>query len=114
MSAQVERYLEYIDRGFEKDTWHMALLKSLEGLTAEQAAWAPQGRHSIRKIVNHVALWKEVTADRFAGLPPRPEGCERDVDWAEIEIRTEEAKHDSYHCGQIHLLRALQGIPSEW
>lgn len=24
------------------------------------------------------------------------------------------AKHDSYHCGQIHVLRALQGIPTEW
>lgn len=47
MSVLIERYLEYLDRGFDKDTWHMALLKSIEGLTAEQAAWAPPGRHSI-------------------------------------------------------------------
>lgn len=24
------------------------------------------------------------------------------------------AAHDSYHCGQIHVIRALQGIPTEW
>ncbi len=24
------------------------------------------------------------------------------------------AAHDSYHCGQIHYIRALQGIPTEW
>lgn len=160
MRVLIERYLEYLDRGFDKDTWHMALLKSFEGLTAEQAAWAPPGRHSIWKIVNHVALWKEHTAERLAGLPPRPEGWEQEVDWAEIDDITEEAwraaaqwlidvharlrdeiaklsdedldrpppgghrplyttiqgaaKHDSYHCGQIHVLRALQGIPTDW
>lgn len=110
--------------------------------------------------MNHVALWKEVTVERLAGLPPRPEGWAEEVDWAEIDDLTEEAwhaavqrlidaharlrtevakrsdadldrpppggqrplyttiqaaaKHDSYHCGQIHVLRALQDIPTEW
>lgn len=160
MGALIDRYLEDLDLGFEKDTWHMAFRKSLEGLTAEQAAWAPPDRHSIWQIANHVALWKEYVADRLAGLPPRPQGWEQQADWAEVgeiaedawraavqrvtdaharlraEIarRSDEdldrpyaegegplytvpqgaAKHDSYHCGQIHLLRALQGIPTEW
>jgi uncharacterized damage-inducible protein DinB len=160
MRVRIERYLEDLDIGFEEDTWHMALLKSLDGLTAEQAAWAPPGRHSIWQIVHHVALWKEYTAERLAGSPPRPEGWEEKEDWLAVDEVTEEAwraavqrlraaharlraevaarsdeeldrplpggrrplystiqavpKHDSYHCGQIHLLRALQGIATEW
>jgi len=47
MRVLIERQLEYIDRGFDKDTWHMALVKSLEGLHAAQASWAPSGRQSI-------------------------------------------------------------------
>jgi uncharacterized damage-inducible protein DinB len=55
----------------KKGLWAASLLDTIEGLTAEQAAWKPkkQGARSIWEIVNHVALWKEILTKRLAGVP---------------------------------------------
>jgi uncharacterized damage-inducible protein DinB len=40
--------------------WAASWAKSVEGLTAAQAAWSPApGRHSIWQIVMHMVFWRE-------------------------------------------------------
>lgn len=54
----------------EKGLHAKSLLDSLEGLTAEQAAWSPgKDIRSIWEIVNHVAHWKDVVV-RFMDNEP--------------------------------------------
>src|SRR5438046_2041706 len=53
------------------DAWHgPSLLKSLAGLTAEQAAARPlPNAHSIWEIVAHIAAWENVVRLRLEGKP---------------------------------------------
>ncbi len=39
---------------------------------------------------------------------------ERLLEDMDLGFAQDMSKHDSYHCGQIHMLRALQGIATEW
>ncbi|MBI5865152.1 MAG: DinB family protein [Planctomycetes bacterium] len=48
--------------------WAAAWSKSIDGLSAEQAAWTPaNGRHSIWQIVLHMLFWREDCLRRIAG-----------------------------------------------
>jgi uncharacterized damage-inducible protein DinB len=57
--------------------WAASWPKSLEGLTAEQAAWQPPAapgagvgpRHSIWQIVEHMIFWRETWLRRIDGGP---------------------------------------------
>jgi uncharacterized damage-inducible protein DinB len=161
MASLVERLLGNLDSVFEKSGWgwHPPLLPSVEHLTAAQAAFVSEGRNSIWKIVEHMALWKAYMAGRMAGQPKRPAGWAKEADWKALPEVTDEAwqatirrlidaqagvkaeltrrsddelnqtlpgtdvplsaiiqgiiAHDSYHCGQIHYIRAIQGIAVE-
>lgn len=55
--------------------WAAAWSRSVEDLTAAQAAWAPQpGRHSIWQIVLHMIFWREDCLRRLAtGRKPTDE-----------------------------------------
>src|SRR5712692_4071940 len=128
MQTAVHRLVNLLTEVFEEETWQAPLTASLEGLTASQAAWKPErATNSIWMVVNHLSLWKEYHVARLTGEPPRPSG------WAEkLATRTDEdlarplpggtsplykiqsmVPHDAYHCGQIRLLRALQGVPAK-
>jgi hypothetical protein len=160
MGAMVDELLQWLDHAFKREGWHVSLLDSVSGLTADQAAWTPSPeRNSIWKIVEHVALWKEEGARRLRGEPPKGAEWAREHDWQRIgdvsEARWHEAirrlvdahgmvraaigarsdadlrtpspasaaspaatirgliLHDSYHCGQICYLRALQGVSAK-
>lgn len=92
MGAAVDHNLKLLNEVFEQERSHAPLLTSVHDLTAAQAAWKPSPeRNSIWKIVNHVSLWKEYSARRMAGEPPRPFGWAKEVDWQEILEVTEEA-----------------------
>lgn len=64
--------------------WQPPLWVSVQGLTAEQAAWKPSPeRHSIWQIVRHVMLWKRSVLQAWAGdLPSSAELSE--ADWKEV------------------------------
>ncbi len=66
------------DNAWNEGVWAASWRKSLEGLTAQQAAWAPpsaagvQGtRHSIWQIVLHVCFWREDAVRRLTD-PSKP------------------------------------------
>lgn len=52
--------LEQFTAGYDKDDWFVSLKTVLDGVTAEQAAWKPEGvDNSIWETVNHIAYWNE-------------------------------------------------------
>lgn len=60
--------LEQMDLTLEGEDWFPAMRRTLDGLTAAQAAWRPSpAANSIWQLVNHMAYWKEVVARRLAG-----------------------------------------------
>jgi uncharacterized damage-inducible protein DinB len=52
--------LEQFTACYDKDDWFVTLKTALDGVTAEQAAWKPDGvDNSIWETVNHLAYWNE-------------------------------------------------------
>jgi uncharacterized damage-inducible protein DinB len=57
----------WFDDAWSDGLWAAAWSKSIEGLTAAQAAWSPApGRHSIWQIVLHMVFWRESHLKRLA------------------------------------------------
>lgn len=91
------------DQGLGAASWS----KSVDGLTAEQAAWQPpdaggRPRHSIWQVVEHVIFWRENLLGRLDGGPrptatelanrnfPQP-GQASDQAWADTRLRFQES-----------------------
>lgn len=72
--------------------WAASWKRSLEGLTASQASWAPApGRHSIWQTVLHMIFWREAWLRREkTGERTTPEERER-LNWPEIVDASEAA-----------------------
>jgi hypothetical protein len=65
------------EEAWTEGLWAASWSKSIDGLTAQQAAWSPgPGRHSIWQIVNHMVFWRDVTLAMLAGKP-RPPAAEQ-------------------------------------
>lgn len=69
-----ERVLKWWGEAWDEGLWAASWKKSLEGLTAEQAAWQPPSapgvpglRHSIWQIVEHMIFWRESWTRRVEG-----------------------------------------------
>lgn len=92
------------DAAWSEGAWAAAWSKSLEGLSAEQAAWSPApGRHSIWQIVLHMVFWRESYLRRVAtGERHTPEELARlnfpeitdaaEAAWAEARRRFEDTQ----------------------
>jgi uncharacterized damage-inducible protein DinB len=53
--------------------WFVPAIKSLDGLTVEQANWKPGADdHSIAQLVHHLTFWNTRQLARFKGEPPGP------------------------------------------
>ncbi len=64
--------------------WQPPLWVSVQGLTAEQAAWKPSPeRHSIWMIVRHLTLWKRGVINAWDGNPPDERQLSAS-DWKEV------------------------------
>jgi hypothetical protein len=61
--------LALLAEAYEKKTWHGPNLKqSLEGVTANEAAWRPGSRrHNIWEVTLHAAYWKYAVRRRIEG-----------------------------------------------
>jgi len=87
---ETERIASELRRAYDGDPWHgPPMVKILEGLTAEQAAWPPlEGAHSIWETLLHVIAWMRETLRRVEGAEPaEPPGG----DWPALEARHPEA-----------------------
>lgn len=87
--TQKEWFIKAMGMAFQKGQglWAHSLLDALEGLTAEQAAWKPQGQEarSIWEIVKHVASGKDFVGRRLDGELATVE------EWPKIEEMGERA-----------------------
>lgn len=65
--------LKWWNDAWTEGLWAASWSKSVEGLTAAQAAWSPPGtlgkRHSIWQLVLHMVFWRENGLRRIAGEP---------------------------------------------
>ena len=71
--AEKKRTLELLDRAYRAKAWHgPALLETLDGVTPEMAAKrVVKGAHTIWELVDHVASWNAIVAERLAGATPQ-------------------------------------------
>jgi len=62
---------------YDKDAWFVSVKNAVAGLTAEQAAWRPDGAdNSIWEEVNHIIFWNERWLQRYRGELTYPEDIE--------------------------------------
>jgi uncharacterized damage-inducible protein DinB len=51
--------------------WFVPVMKSVEGITAQQAMWKPNDScHSIGQLVYHIWFWNKQSLDKFYGRTP--------------------------------------------
>lgn len=67
MSTERSLLLALLDEAFDKKSWHGPNLRgAIRGVSAEQAAWRPEGdRHNIWELTLHAAYWKYVVRRRL-------------------------------------------------
>jgi len=70
--SERQRILDLMDRAYRAKAWHgPALLEVLDGVGAGLAARrVKRGVRSIWELVEHVASWNEIVAERLAGGSP--------------------------------------------
>jgi uncharacterized damage-inducible protein DinB len=61
--------LEQFNKCYDEDGWFVALRNTLNGLTAEQAAWKPNGtENSIWETLEHLTFYNYAYTERFKGI----------------------------------------------
>lgn len=64
-----ELLLTQYDRCYNENGWFVAIRNALEGVTAEQSAWKPEGSdNSIWESLSHVSYYNNVYLQRFNGI----------------------------------------------
>lgn len=66
---KIELLLHGWDSCYEKEDWYPPLTDALQGLTAEQANWRPEGEHvnTIAENLTHLIFYKERLLYRMTG-----------------------------------------------
>ena len=98
-----EILLEQFAACYDENGWFVALLKALEGVTADQAAWKPENvDNSIWENVNHLIFWNERWLQRYRGELNKPEDVEN---------------KGTFHSGETDwqaTLEKLNAVMAEW
>jgi uncharacterized damage-inducible protein DinB len=71
--SERQRILDLMDRAYRAKAWHgPAMMEVLDGVGAGLAARrVKRGVHSIWELVEHVASWNEIVAERLDGRTPQ-------------------------------------------
>lgn len=87
-----EFLLDQFTSNYDTDTWFVALGNTFKGLSAEQAAWKPDGvDNSIWGIVRHLNYYNERYLKRFNGETVEASDLENRETFAGAEDVSEEA-----------------------
>jgi uncharacterized damage-inducible protein DinB len=64
---------------YDENGWFVCLKTVLDGVTAEQAEWKPDGSdNSIHETVYHILFWNERWVKRYRGELNKPEDVDND------------------------------------
>ena len=75
-----EILIEQFDACWNDDSWFVSLKTVLDGVTAEQAAWKPEGTdNSIWETLNHIIYWTERWLKRYRRELNYPEDIDNDT-----------------------------------
>ena len=118
--TQTEWLVKAMGMAFERGRglWADSLLDVLDGLTAEQAAWKPQGggTRSIWEIVRHVTFWKDALRQRLEGGPWADTSGHEEKGWPPVTDTSEEAWAETLkHLRRSHeaLVQAVSRLADE-
>jgi uncharacterized damage-inducible protein DinB len=72
--------IEQFTACYDKNVWFVSLKTVLDGVTAEQAAWKPEGAdNSIWETINHIIFWNERWLQRYRGELNEPQDVDNDT-----------------------------------
>lgn len=87
--------LQQFDASYDNNSWFVALKNTLEGLTAEEALWTPDGAdNSIRQTVNHIYFYNYAYCERFKGVEFEYSTDDNDETFAEGEVSDDAWKEE--------------------
>jgi uncharacterized damage-inducible protein DinB len=76
--------LEQFGTCFDNNGWFVATKNAIAGLTAEQAAWKPEGAdNSIHEIINHLNYYNNAYLQRFKGVDYEYKAADNDATFDE-------------------------------
>jgi len=63
--------LDQLRMTHDQQDWFVPVKPAIEGVTAAQASWKPQGGdHSIGQLANHLLFWNSQNLAKFKGVAP--------------------------------------------
>ncbi|MFL6467163.1 MAG: DinB family protein [Pyrinomonadaceae bacterium] len=97
-----EVLLKQFDSCYDKNVWFVSAGKALEGVSAEQAVWKPEGTdNSIWETLTHLTYYNNAYLQRFKGIDYEYSIADNDETFAapdaptEVDWNAEVAKFDS-------------------
>ncbi len=104
---RIDQLINVLDSTYDKESWYAPLKNAIEGITAEQATWKPNGEatKTIWENVNHLIYYKERLVANIEGRewPHNLDGdqtfyltdqSKEEQDWKKVVDRVEKA-HNS-------------------
>lgn len=81
-----ETLLKQYDRCYNENGWFVAVRNAVEGITAEQAAWKPDGTdNSIWETLAHLSYYNNAYLERFKGIEYQYDVSSNDETFAKTE-----------------------------
>jgi uncharacterized damage-inducible protein DinB len=98
-----EILLEQHSACYDQNNWFVSLKTVLDGVTAEQAGWKPDGvENSIWNTVNHLIFWNDRWLQRYRGELNEPQDVDNDT-----TFQSDETDWNA-------TLQKLGGVMTEW
>jgi hypothetical protein len=115
---KMELLLHEWDFCHDKEDWFPPLAQALEGVTAEQAKWRPEGEaaNTIWETVRHLIFYKERLLNRLRGEEPQyPEGLTNDDTFASTQEEEGAWQETAAHLAKVHhsIREVLAGLKED-
>jgi uncharacterized damage-inducible protein DinB len=82
---------------FDKNGWFVATKNAINGVTAEQAAWKPEGAdNSIHELINHLNYYNNAYLQRFKGVDYEYKAADNDATFDESEAGSWDAERTRF------------------
>ena len=90
--------LDQFNTCFDSNGWFVATKNAIAGVTAEQAAWKPEGAdNSIHEIINHLNYYNNAYLQRFKGTDYEYKAADNDATFDEGEAASCEEEAERFN-----------------